>query len=223
MKILVIGSERNYQECASKFGSEHTFHGYSVPENCLEEINHAEILFDFRIHQNPMDALKYLKVPYVFLNTTIVSLERILTSMNKRSEGYWFGFNGMPSFILHKDFEICLKNNEEKQALQSICDKLQVGFTLVNDQIGMVTPRIICMIINEAYYTLEEKTASREDIDLAMKTGTNYPYGPFEWCDRIGAAEVCAILKTLHYETGEGRFKVCSLLEEEAKANLTEH
>ena len=107
MKILVIGSEQNYQECVSRFGNQHTFGSYSNPEFCLEEIEHAEILFDFRIHHNPMEAIKYVKVPYVFLNTTIVSLERILAAINKGFEGNCFGFNGMPSFIHHKDLEVC--------------------------------------------------------------------------------------------------------------------
>jgi 3-hydroxybutyryl-CoA dehydrogenase len=223
MNILVIGSEQNYQECAAKFGTQHSFASYSSPGHCLDEINHAEILFDFRIHHNPSDAINYLTVPHVFLNTTIVKLETILAALNKRFEGHWFGFNGMPTFILHKDIEVCLRENREKQFLQNICDKLQLGYTLVKDQIGMVTPRIICMIINEAYYTLEEQTASRKDIDLAMKTGTNYPYGPFEWSSRIGPTEVCALLKALHHETGEDRFKVCPLLEAEAKVNFTKH
>lgn len=223
MNILVIGSEQNYQEFGLRFGSQHTLGGYLGPENCLEEIKKAEVLFDFRIHDQPMDALHYLEVPYVFFNTTMITLEKIVSGVNNNHGGHWFGFNGMPSFILHKNLELCLRGNEQKQVLEKICDQLRVGYTLVKDQVGMVAPRIICMIINEAYCTLEEETASREDIDFAMKSGTNYPYGPFEWCNRIGATEVCALLKALYKETGEDRFKVCLLLEEEAKVNLTKH
>ena len=78
----------------------------------------------------------------------------------------------------------------------------------------MVSPRVICMIINEAYFTFEEGTASREDIDLAMKLGTNYPFGPFEWADKIGLANVCKLLKAVYEDTGDARYKLCPLLQE---------
>ena len=86
----------------------------------------------------------------------------------------------------------------------------------MKDQVGMVTPRIICMIINEAYYAVEENVASRSDIDLAMKLGTNYPFGPFEWCDKIGIKNVHRLLKEVFANTNDERYKICSLLEIEA-------
>ena len=50
------------------------------------------------------------------------------------------------------------------------------------------------MIINEAYYTVQEGTASREDIDLGMKLGTNYPMGPFEWSQAWGLNNIYELL-----------------------------
>jgi 3-hydroxybutyryl-CoA dehydrogenase len=73
------------------------------------------------------------------------------------------------------------------------------------------------MIINEAYYTLEEGTANRGDIDLAMKLGTNYPYGPFEWAQRIGIHHLVKLLDALHQDTHDERYKVCNLLRNELK------
>ena len=55
---------------------------------------------------------------------------------------------------------------------------------LVQDRTGMVMPRILCMLINEAAFALMENIASPSDIDTAMKLGTNYPFGPVEWADR---------------------------------------
>ncbi|HRG10176.1 MAG TPA: 3-hydroxyacyl-CoA dehydrogenase family protein, partial [Cyclobacteriaceae bacterium] len=60
-----------------------------------------------------------------------------------------------------------------------------------------MTPRVICMIINEAYFTVEEGTATREDVDLAMKLGTNYPLGPFEWTEKIGLQNIVNVLDTV--------------------------
>ena len=50
---------------------------------------------------------------------------------------------------------------------------------------GFHFPPIIATIINEAFFALEDNLATREDIDRAMKYGTNYPKGPFEWLDSV--------------------------------------
>jgi len=76
----------------------------------------------------------------------------------------------------------------------------------------MVTPRIIFMIINEACYTLQERTATIQDIDLGMKLGTNYPLGPFEWADKIGIKNVYETLLAVYEDTKDERYKICSLL-----------
>jgi 3-hydroxybutyryl-CoA dehydrogenase len=68
------------------------------------------------------------------------------------------------------------------------------------------------MIINEAYYTVQEGTANRADIDQAMKLGTNYPLGPFEWCHKIGIADVYETLEAIYNDTHDERYKICSLL-----------
>jgi 3-hydroxybutyryl-CoA dehydrogenase len=67
----------------------------------------------------------------------------------------------------------------------------------VPDTIGMVTPRIVSMIINEAWYAFDEKISSKEEIDRAMKLGTNYPFGPFEWGEKIGIERIRKLLESL--------------------------
>lgn len=106
-------------------------------------------------------------------------------------------------------------NPDEEHVLKRICDELKTDFLLVDDRIGLVTPRVICMIINEAYYTVQEGTASREDVDMAMKLGTNYPYGPFEWCNRIGIKHVYELIEALYDDTQDERYKICPLLKKE--------
>lgn len=79
----------------------------------------------------------------------------------------------------------------------------------------MVTPRILMMIINEAYYTVQEGTAGKLDIDTAMKLGTAYPHGPFEWLQQIGIRDVYEVLDALYQDTREERYKICPLLKTE--------
>ena len=93
-----------------------------------------------------------------------------------------------------------------------ITSKLGVEYDTVEDRVGMVSPRILFMIINEACYTLQEGTAAVNDIDIAMKLGTNYPLGPFEWCDKIGINEVFETLVAIYEDTKDERYKICPLL-----------
>jgi 3-hydroxybutyryl-CoA dehydrogenase len=56
---------------------------------------------------------------------------------------------------------------------------------------------VIAMIINEAYFALGDAISTPAEIDTAMKLGTNYPYGPFEWGEKIGLLQVYQLLAKL--------------------------
>jgi len=77
--------------------------------------------------------------------------------------------------------EVSYWRKDDEAALKEIAAQLETGFLMVDDRIGLVTPRVVCMIINEAYSTILEGTATWEDVDLGMKLGSNYPFGPLEW------------------------------------------
>ena len=85
----------------------------------------------------------------------------------------------------------------------------------VPDQPGFISARIIAMIINEAYFAKSENVSTEKEIDVAMKLGTNYPYGPFEWASIIGIKNIYALLKILS-ET-DSRYQPSHLIEEEVK------
>ncbi|MCP4248192.1 MAG: 3-hydroxybutyryl-CoA dehydrogenase [bacterium] len=72
--------------------------------------------------------------------------------------------------------------------------------------------RVLVTIINEAALALDEGVANSDDIDLAMKTGTNYPKGPLEWADEIGFERCRQVLDALEAEFGDGRFAPAALL-----------
>lgn len=67
----------------------------------------------------------------------------------------------------------------------------------VQDRIGLIAPRIIASIINEAHIALKEGVSTPKEIDEAMKLGTNYPYGPFEWEALIGKNRIYELLVAL--------------------------
>lgn len=89
---------------------------------------------------------------------------------------------------------------EHTDAVKPVMDKLDWPFTLVPDVPGMITARVIAMIINEAFFAWGDKVSSKADIDTAMKLGTNYPFGPFEWCEKIGTCKIHQLLSILSKE-----------------------
>ena len=122
----------------------------------------------------------------------------------------------MPTFLNRQQFEVSLFRNEDRDHLKNICNALGTSFQVVADQPGMVTPRVISMIINEAYCTAGENIATGEDIDLAMTLGTNYPQGPFAWGKMIGIKNVSRLLKAVYEDTGDERYRSCEMLNREA-------
>lgn len=90
----------------------------------------------------------------------------------------------------------------------------------VADRVGMVLPRILCMLANEAYFAMAEGVAAARDIDTAMMLGTNHPRGPVEWTRAIGPDNVLAVLSALHDHFGEDRYRACPLLRRAAAEAL---
>ena len=75
-----------------------------------------------------------------------------------------------------------------------------------------ISERVIVMLINEAIEALYLRVASRDDLDLAMIRGVNYPKGLLKWCDEIGVAKVLSVLEDLHKTYGEERYRPNVLL-----------
>ncbi|MCC7358750.1 MAG: hypothetical protein IT317_04705 [Anaerolineales bacterium] len=84
--------------------------------------------------------------------------------------------------------------------------------TRVADGPGLVRARVVCALVNEAATALAEGVASAREIDVAMKLGMNYPYGPLDWGDRLGLDLVLGVMRGLHEEFGEDRYRPCPLL-----------
>lgn len=82
----------------------------------------------------------------------------------------------------------------------------------IRDGAGGVVMRTLSMIFNEAVEVLREGIANPGDIDVAMRLGTNYPLGPFEWMQSIGTASVYKTLISLFRELGEDRYRPSPML-----------
>ena len=80
------------------------------------------------------------------------------------------------------------------------------------DSPGFLANRILMPYINEAIICLETGVGTKEDIDNIMKNGTNVPMGPLQLADFIGIDTCLAIMKVLHEETGDGKYRPAVLL-----------
>ena len=79
------------------------------------------------------------------------------------------------------------------------------------DSPGFIVNRVLCPMINEAIFLLQEGVKA-QDIDTAMKLGTNQPMGPLELADFVGLDTLLSILRVLHTELGEDKYRPCPLL-----------
>lgn len=212
MEILIVGTEAQAEECRQKFGAAHAIRQISKADASQA----ADVVFDFDTPQHLSRIANYSKAQAtaVFFDTAFVRLGDLLLQADLKTPA--FGFCGLRTLVNRELLEVAIKSESDRATLEAVCAKLGTRYEVVADQAGMVTPRVICMIINEAFYTLEEGIATREDIDLAMKLGTNYPYGPFEWGERIGLSGVVKVLKGAQEECGDGRYRVCRLLLEQS-------
>ena len=217
MNILVIGEEINAQECQLKFGNAHHYVCVNNHQQAVENFSEIDLIFDFKIEyeKSQMEVYRNLSNVIIFLNTAKISLLQLGAVVDNQINCSIYGFAGLPTFLNRELLEVSLYKQDQEVVLEEICKQLGTLFQLVDDRVGLVTPRVICMIINEAYYTLEEGTASRTDIDLAMKLGTNYPLGPFEWSQKIGIKHVYELLEAVYKDTGDERYKICPLLKKE--------
>ena len=216
MRILIVGDDHHAEECKQKLGP---FHTYSVAPDysTLEKLfPQHDMIFDFVIDEEPEAFEVYADQDrIVFLNTAKMNLAQFSYSVGNNFACTLFGFNGLPTFFNRSILEVSCLKKEDTMKLNGVMKNLGTDFLIVDDRVGLVTPRVVCMIINEAFYTVQEGTATREDIDVAMKLGTNYPFGPFEWCQRIGIRHVYELLEAVYEDTKDERYKICPLLKKE--------
>lgn len=141
----------------------------------------------------------------IFLNAVITTLE------NMKAPANLVRINGWPGFIDRKLWEV---SGSLTQGATDVLTALGKTSKVVGDEPGLVSASVIAMIINEAFFSLEDGISTRPDIDTAMKLGTNYPLGPFEWCAKIGAHNIYNLLNKL--SARDKRYVPSRLLAKEA-------
>jgi len=175
----------------------------------------------------------------LILDFSIIEADKKLTLLNNLSmqfnfpivsdlSCYWgelfiekvSGLRGAVSLAFHSPkncYEYYAIDEATKRGIEDFYSLLDVdGVQVANPGIGFTYPRVISMVINEAYFSLEDKLARPKDIDTAMKFGVNYPMGPFEWACTIGQKNILMLLETLYDVTKDQRYRPSQKLKLEA-------
>ncbi len=109
---------------------------------------------------------------------------------------------------------------EIKNAIIELSKSLGKTPVEVQEGPGFVVNRILIPMINEAAFILQEGIASVSDIDAAMQLGANHPMGPLALGDLIGLDVVLAIMDVLHRETGDSKYRCCTLIRKMVRGGL---
>lgn len=107
---------------------------------------------------------------------------------------------------------------ETKEAIIECSKSLGKTPVEVTEGPGFVVNRILIPMINEACFIYQEGLASVEDIDTAMKLGANHPMGPLALGDLIGLDIVLDVMEVLYTETGDSKYRPCTLLKKMVRA-----
>ena len=213
MKIAVLGTGKKAEAWKSRNLNPESYTWVQDTKSHYD----FDIFIDLNFDEHPEKLSDYVcNEKTIFLFSAVnVSIENAfyaskLTPMSLKI----IGINALPTMIDRDTLEYTNPFNIKE--LDSIFTLLGYhNHTEVESRVGMVTPRIISMIINEAFYTVQEGTANKNDIDIAMKLGVNYPKGPFEFLNIIGVENVYALLEALYKDTQEERYKICPALKKE--------
>jgi 3-hydroxybutyryl-CoA dehydrogenase len=152
----------------------------------MEADVYIDLLFNDDVER--VQQLKQLLPKPIIINAVTHTLSETSTAFIR--------INAWPTFLKKNIIEVSV-TDDNVETVKQIFNALQWNYRRTPDIVGMVSARIIAAIINEAYYTLGAGIATKQAIDTAMKLGTNYPYGPFEWCNEIGIDRVHELLTRL--------------------------
>lgn len=191
MRLVVLANERQKEELLAG----------GINDNCkIDWINSrkefssypdADAIMDLLFEENGYDVahLKSFLPKIIFVN----SIARTISEIDLPC----IRINAWPGFLKRNIAEIACLNETNKKEVEKILSLLNKLTEWVPDIKGFISARVVSMIINEAWFALEENVSTKEEIDIAMKLGTNYPYGPFEWGKKIGLKNIAGLLSEL--------------------------
>lgn len=201
MKVLVVANAKQKREILVKPLTTGVEVVFVEKDNLIEISDEYDALFYLPENADELGRIKIPEKP-VFIN----SVNRTLAQYSFPENVY--RINAWPGFLARPVWEVASKNTLTALPL---FDELGWEVIFVKDEPGLVAARVISMIINEAFFALGENVSNKDDIDNAMKLGTHYPFGPFEWLEQIGVQSIYQLLHKMAEKNN--RYSIAPLLE----------
>lgn len=186
----------------------------------LEPLAEAELVIE-AVTENPDLKLKLFRdldekaSPQAILasNTSSISITRIAAATRRPQQVIGMHFmNPVPLMRLVEVIRGLATSDETLQTILAVCRQMGKEPVEANDSPGFISNRILCPMINEAIFALQENVGTVEGIDTVMKLGMNHPMGPLALADLIGLDVVLSILEVLQRDLGEDKYRPAPLL-----------
>ncbi|KAK9938052.1 hypothetical protein M0R45_014812 [Rubus argutus] len=186
----------------------------------LEELSSADVVIEAIVESEEVKKKLFLELDKIAKssailasNTSSISITRLAsaTSRPKQVIGMHF-MNPPPIMKLVEIVRGADTSDETFNATKALAERFGKTVICSRDYAGFVVNRILMPMINEAFFTLYTGVATKEDIDVGMKLGTNHPMGPLELADFIGLDVCLSIMKVLHAGLGDNKYAPCPLL-----------
>jgi len=146
-------------------------------------------------------------------NTSSISITKIAASTKRADKVIGMHFmNPVPLMKLVEVIKGLATSEETLATTLELCKAMGKEAWSANDSPGFISNRILCPMINEAIFTLQEGIGTPEAIDAVMKLGMNHPMGPLTLADLIGLDVVLFVMEVLQRDLGEDKYRPAPLL-----------
>jgi 3-hydroxybutyryl-CoA dehydrogenase len=187
--------------------------------NSLSELSGCDLVIEAIIEQFDVKASIFKQLDAILpptsllaSNTSSISITRMAATTSRPDKFMGIHFmNPVPVMNLVELIRGLQTSDETYQRVQALCTSIKKTTVLALDGPGFIVNRILCPMINEAIFLVQEGVAAI-DIDNAMKLGTNHPMGPLTLADFVGLDTLLYILQLFHRELGEDKYRPCPLL-----------
>jgi 3-hydroxybutyryl-CoA dehydrogenase len=146
-------------------------------------------------------------------NTSSISITKIASTTQRPEQVIGMHFmNPVPLMRLVEVIRGLVTSDETTQSVLEVCRVMGKQPVEANDSPGFISNRILCPMINEAIFALQEGVGTPESIDAVMKLGMNHPIGPLALCDLIGLDVVLSVMEVLQRDLGDDKYRPAYLL-----------